>query len=194
MKKLLFSALFLSTCALGFSSCMNGDYDANPLTTNTTKNPIKDEGNGGGGGNVGVATKGQLRFTVDGSQNVIAGSGTNFQILGANDRLIAGGRTDGTSDISLSVYISNYTGPGTYAFSGTQAASTHGTYTVRSFTTGTLETFNSAINTPTGTGTVTVTSDANDEMVGTFSFTAASDKNAGKNVTISNGSFDVVKF
>lgn len=40
MKKILVASLFAASAAMGLSSCMNGDYDANPLTNNTTKNPL----------------------------------------------------------------------------------------------------------------------------------------------------------
>ncbi|MEO6831048.1 MAG: DUF6252 family protein [Chitinophagaceae bacterium] len=201
MKKLLFSALFLSTIALGFSSCMNGDYDANPLTTNTTINPIKPVGGsgngggngGGGGGSVGIATKGQIRCVVSGGSNFVSSPASNYQVTG-NDILITGGVLETTLQRDVDLYISGYTGVGTYTCSGTSSTSTHGSYSVETLGSGSTETFNTATSTPQGSGTITVVTDANNELIGTFSFTAYSDKDGSKSVTITNGSFDVPKF
>src|SRR5687768_11368053 len=49
MKKILLLSLS-AFAAMGLSSCMNGDYDANPLTVNSGTNPLNTGGGGGGGG------------------------------------------------------------------------------------------------------------------------------------------------
>ncbi len=53
MKKIIFTSLFAAFAAAGLSSCMNGDYDANPTVTATGTNPLTpvNTGGGGGGGN-----------------------------------------------------------------------------------------------------------------------------------------------
>jgi hypothetical protein len=51
MKKILFISAFAACAAMGMSSCMNGDYDANPDTVNTGGNPLTPVNPGGGGGN-----------------------------------------------------------------------------------------------------------------------------------------------
>jgi hypothetical protein len=50
MKKFLVASLFAATAAMGLSSCMNGDYDANPTTNNGGNNPLNPGGGNGGGG------------------------------------------------------------------------------------------------------------------------------------------------
>ena len=40
MKKILFASLFAGCAAIGLSSCMNGDYDADPTGTASGKNPL----------------------------------------------------------------------------------------------------------------------------------------------------------
>ena len=48
MKKLFFIVAAIGLMSM--SSCMNGDYDANPVTSNSGPNPLNTGGNGGGGG------------------------------------------------------------------------------------------------------------------------------------------------
>ena len=50
MKKILFSILIAASASAGFSSCMNGDYDANPGGVVNGNNPLNPPGSGGGGG------------------------------------------------------------------------------------------------------------------------------------------------
>jgi len=50
MKKILYSVLFAAFAAAGLSSCMNGDYDANPTGVVGGNNPLNPPGGGGGGG------------------------------------------------------------------------------------------------------------------------------------------------
>jgi hypothetical protein len=50
MKKVLFSTLFAACAAMGLSSCMNGDYDANPNGVNSGTNPLSQPNTGGSGG------------------------------------------------------------------------------------------------------------------------------------------------
>lgn len=50
MKKILYTSLFAACAAMSLSSCMNGDYDANPATANTGSNPLNTGGSGGSGG------------------------------------------------------------------------------------------------------------------------------------------------
>ncbi len=198
MKKVLFTSLFLACAAMGLSSCMNGDYDANPNANNGTTNPLANNGGGGSGGGgggtgggsgPGTAAKGEIRFRLNGSSNVTF-TGSNYTIVGTTDPLISGGNTGTTGSTTINVFILNYTGPGTYAFTGTSATSTHGTYTISPFGSSD-DTYNTATGTPTGTGQVVVTSDANNELVGTFSFTAYN--STGGKTDVTSGSFDVVK-
>lgn len=48
MKKFLVATVFAATAAMGLTSCMNGDYDANPVTSNTGGNPLNPGGGTGG--------------------------------------------------------------------------------------------------------------------------------------------------
>ena len=198
MKKLLFSSLFAACSVMGLSSCMNGDYDATPASNNAQPNPLANSGGSGGGSGSGgggsssgpgTAAKGEIRFTLNGSQNVTY-TGANYLIASGNDPLISGGATGASGDTKVNVFILNYAGAGTYNFTGTSASSTHGTYSITPFGSGSDD-YNTATGNPAGSGSVTVTSDANNELIGTFSFTAYN--SSGTKVTITNGSFDVAK-
>jgi hypothetical protein len=50
MKQILYASFFAAAAAIGLSSCMNGDYDANPATNSTTINPLTQTGGNGGTG------------------------------------------------------------------------------------------------------------------------------------------------
>ncbi len=194
MKKVLFSALFAACASLSLSACMNGDYDATPDTNNGTPNPLGQTNGGGGGGggsSIGTAAKGEIRFVLNGTNVTYSGAGINYTVVGTNDRLISGGNTGTSGQTNINLLISNYTAPTTYTFSGTTASSPHGNYTITPFG-GSADDYNTATGSPAGSGQVVVTSDANNEMIGTFSFTAYN--KSGAKMTITNGSFDVLKF
>ena len=46
MKRILLASVFAACASMGLSSCMNGDYDANPKGTNTGQNPLNPPGGG----------------------------------------------------------------------------------------------------------------------------------------------------
>lgn len=51
MKRILYASFFAACAALSLSSCMNGDYDADPNTASTTTNPLNENKNNNNGGN-----------------------------------------------------------------------------------------------------------------------------------------------
>lgn len=50
MKKILLTSLIAACASFSLSSCMNGDYDANPAGTASGTNPLTPPSTGGGGG------------------------------------------------------------------------------------------------------------------------------------------------
>jgi hypothetical protein len=53
MKRLLYASIFATTAALGLSSCIRADYDADPKTVSNGVNPLTQTNNNNGGGNNG---------------------------------------------------------------------------------------------------------------------------------------------
>src|SRR6185369_7341708 len=97
-KKVLFTSLLIACAAMGLSSCMNGDYDATPMSNNGTTNPL---GNNGGGGGGGGSTSGQVNFKVNGKQYSFTGA----KYLDAIGRQITGGQSDGSTVQTLSLFL-----------------------------------------------------------------------------------------
>src|SRR6185295_11405286 len=93
MKKVFFTSLFAACAAMGLSSCMNGDYDANPNANNSTANPLLNNGGNGGGGGGGGSASGQVSFKVNGKQYTISGC----KYLDAIGRQITAGQSDGST-------------------------------------------------------------------------------------------------
>ena len=186
MKKILFTFLFAACAAMGLSSCMNGDYDANPLNANSNANPLLNTGSGGSGGgsNAGIAAKNEIRCLLNGSAIVLSDAKWQDLII----RLFNGSKPTANNGSDVVAFgLAGYTGAGTYTF-GEGMFST-GRYSITDFfATPIMKDYTT--NAPGGGGELIVTSDTNDEMKGTFSFVAfyQSDK-----VTVTNGSFYVTK-
>lgn len=66
MKKFLVASLFAASAAMGLSSCMNGDYDANPATNNSGGNPLN-PGGGSGGSNFDWSGTAPMSVKLDGN-------------------------------------------------------------------------------------------------------------------------------
>jgi hypothetical protein len=186
MKKFLFSSLFAACAAMGLSACMNGDYDATPNSNNASPNPLANSGNGGGGGgtgggggSIGTAAKGEIRCVVNGSNLII----TNAKWQSIIGRGISGNLTTGTLDKAISMLMASYSGPNTYTIIG--GADVSASYTLSDYTGPSIKNY-STTTAPGGTGQIVVTSDANNEMQGTFNFTGYYNS---EQVTVTNGSF-----
>lgn len=191
MKKFLFTSLFAACAAMGLSSCMNGDYDATPNANNGNPNPLATGGGNGGGGG-GGGTSGTITCKIDGVSYSFQG---NYSILSSgvgSMYTIAGGTSDGTTGRTISVGVYNYTGPKTYDLA-TEGVGNYGYYPMSNTSDVTVYGTNAA-GSP-GSGTATVTSDANNRLQGTFSFTAnkAMGSGAASSVTVTEGAFDVPK-
>lgn len=185
MKRLLFSVLFAACAAVGFSSCMNGDYDADPDTANTAPNPLANNNNGGST-DVGIAQKGQIRCVVNGTPVVINGAGYS-DILGRN---ISGSRLDGSIEKAVSITLNPYNSVATYALGGATNTNAAG-YTYTDFSSNPGGTHYGTVS-DQASGEVIITSEENDVLVGTFHFEAYDDNNNQK-VSVTNGTFNVAK-
>ena len=180
MKKILFISAFAACAAMGLSSCMNGDYDANPLTVNSGGNPLIPI-NPGGGSTPGVAAKGEIRFRLNGSNYTL--TGTYFD---GSPRIMSGGFSYAGGEKQVGFTIDVYNGVGTYTITETD---NHARYTLRDFNATPMDK-DYMTDQPGGSGEIKVTSDANNEMIGTFHFTAF---NNGEKVELTDGSFDLPK-
>ena len=187
MKKILLASL-LAVSALGLQSCNNGDYDVNPATTASGTNPLNTGGNGGGGG--GGSASGTITCKVDGVSYSFTG---NYSIVGTQ-RSIGGGLSDGTTGRTISVISSKYTGPGTYDLASVQnGMGSYGYFPMSN--TSDVTVYSTAAASGGGSGTLTVSSDDNNTMKGTFSFTApkANGSGAASQVVVTEGTFNVAK-
>src|SRR4051812_14009784 len=106
MKKILFASFFAASAAMGFSSCMNGDYDANPNSVNSGTNPLQNNNGGGGSGGSSGGATGSITAKVDGTSYTFTQA--NYNVIG-NMYTVAGASTDGTDGRTISLTISNYT-------------------------------------------------------------------------------------
>jgi hypothetical protein len=183
MKNILLASLF-AVSAFGLQSCNNGDYDVNPAVTASGTNPLNtgNGGNGGGGNSgPGTANKGEIRFTLNGANYTLTGN-----YIDGNPRIMSGGYTYTGGQKQVGFIIDNYTGPATFTITET---SNRGRYTIYDYTATPISKDYLTSN-PGGNGQIIVTSDANNEMIGTFNFTAF---NGSDQVTLTNGSFDLPK-
>jgi hypothetical protein len=185
MKKVLFASLFAACASIGLSSCMNGDYDANPNGTNSGANPLNTGGTGGTGG--GGAT-GNITCKVDGTTYTFSGK---WGAVGSQ-RVMSGSMSDNGTGRTAGVTITNYTGAKTYNLA-TEGSGNYSFFPMSNPSDAT--TYSTASVAAPGTGTVTVTSDGNDRMKGTFSFTASKLMGSGNpaSVTVTDGTFDLPK-
>lgn len=184
MKKVFFASLFAACAAFGLSSCMNGDYDATPNSNNGGANPLAGSGGsgggggtGGGGGNIGTAARGEIRCVVNGTNLVIPGAKWQ-SVIG---RTVNASALNGTIEKRVGMLMADYTGPATYTIIG--GSDITASYTLSDYAAPSVKLYTTA---PGGTGQIVVTSDANNEMRGTFSFTAYYNS---EQVTVTNGSF-----
>lgn len=185
MKRLLFTTMIAACAAMGLSGCISGDYDANPDGTVSGTNPLNPPssgGGGGGGGTPGIAAKGEIRFRLNGS-NVTLKSG---KYLDGNPRLMSGGLSTSGGEQQVGFIIDNYTGPGTYTITEND---NQARYTLIDYTASPMMK-DYLTDVAGGAGEIKVTSDANDEMIGTFSFTAFYNS---EKVELTNGSFNLPK-
>ena len=169
---------------MGFSSCMNGDYDADPKTANTAANPLANDDNNGGGTNVGVAQKGQIRCLVNGQAVVINGAGYS-DIVG---RQISGSRRDGTVEKAVAFTLNPYNGAGTYSLGGSTNTNA-GSYSYTDFSVDPAGTTYSTVD-DKATGELVITSDANDVVIGTFHFEGY---DQDQKAVVTSGTFNVPK-
>ncbi len=181
MKKILFISAFAACAAMGLSSCMNGDYDANPDTVNTGGNPLTPVNPGNGGSTPGVAAKGEIRFRLNGANYTLTG-----QYVDGSPRIMSGGYMYTGGEKQVGFIIDNYPGPGVYVITETD---NRGRYTLTDYNSTPISKDYLTSN-PGGGGEINVTSDANDEMIGTFHFTAFYN---GEKVELTDGSFDLPK-
>jgi hypothetical protein len=190
MKKVFFTSLFLASAAMGLSSCMNGDYDANPNAVSSAPNPLNNNNGGSGGsGGGGGSTGGTITCKVDGTNYTFTQA--TYNVIGSM-YTIAGGNSDGTNGRTISLTISSYSSPKAYSIPA-DAAGSYGVFPLSN--TSNVTSYSTAAVGAPGTGTVTVTSDANNRMKGTFSFNAnklMGSASAGS-VSVTEGNFDVPK-
>ncbi len=180
MKKVLFASLFAASAVFGLSSCVNGDYDATPTTNNGTPNPL----NQNNGSNGSTSSTGNITAKVDGTSYTFSGK---YQVIGSQ-RIIAGTIADGGTGRTLSVSMTNYSGAKTYNLPA-DGLGNYGYFPISDPSNTT--TYSTASTSMPGSGTITVTSDDNNTMKGTFSFTAGDAAGGSGKVTVTEGSFNV---
>ncbi len=190
MKKILFATFFSAAAALSFSSCMNGDYDANPSTTNSNSNPLNTGGSSsgtGGGTGAGAVAKGHTIITIGGTTYDLPTC--YFSDLPAPQRALnAGGLANGKVH-NLALVLEAYHGVGTYNLTTSLSEGAYG-YLENSI----MTQWDVDANHSGTSGSVTVTSDASDEMKGTFSFTGKRVQGStGSDMPVITGSFDATK-
>jgi hypothetical protein len=133
MKKFLFASLFAACAAMGLSSCMNGDYDADPTNVINGNNPLNPTNPTGGGGNPNDPSY----YSWSGTDPVSAKiDGTAYQATGASAMDISGITLVQANDGSQMVQVSF---PSTTANNTILDCSSTSTnfFTVGSFTTAT---------------------------------------------------------
>lgn len=175
MKKVFLAFLFAAS--LGLVSCNNGVYDAQPAVNNSAAgNPLA---------NGGVASKGQIVGTVNGTKRVF---GTAYYLLSGSLLAMQGVQVVDNINHGITMSIDNYNGVGTYTMSG---SAIKGIYTELNSNMEFREYNTSSTATP-GYGSITVT-DAGDEIKGTFTFTAYNFNFVPNTADIINGTFDLTK-
>ena len=95
---------------------------------------------------------------------------------------------NGNIDKAIDIVLVDYTGTGTYQL-GAAATGLAAGYTVTDYSVDPNGKHYSTED-PGGNGETVITTDANNEMIGTFHYEAF---NNGEKVSITNGSFDVLK-
>ena len=174
MKKILFTSLFAACAAMSLSSCMNGDYDANPAVAASGTNPLNTGNNNTSSNSFNWTGTDPMSVKMDGTA-MQATSGTAVNL---NGLLVIQGQFGSGKVIQIQIPTSTATGA-TVAFSGNSGL------TYFEGTTG----FTSALGTG---GSVYVTENDATHCKGKF-YANVKDPIGGTSHSITEGYFNITK-
>ena len=184
MKRFLYSLLFVAASGFTLASCNNGDYDANPDASYADiDNPMMPP-------NKGVPEKGQFIAKVSGAWRVFTNA--SYVALGGQRFITGSYQSQGKSNV-VQITLNGYDSAKSYDITAGNLAVFSSVPTANPAD---VTQYSTESPVQTGSGNVTVTTDANDEMKGTFYFTAYKElpiESSSEKIIITEGRFFVPK-
>lgn len=174
MKQLFYASLFAAT-VFACASCNNGAYDANPATDNSGLTvPTAGSGN---------ASRGQIVGNISGTRRTFSFA---YYTLNSGNVVMQGVDVSNNINHSITLFVPDYKGPGTYKIHG---AGPGGVYAELDAAMN-LNQWSTQQPYDTLPGSLTVTSEAGNELKGTFYFKGYR-SSATDNISVYEGGFDV---
>lgn len=186
MKRILYASFFTAFAALSLTSCMNGDYDADPASVSTTINPLTQtntNGSGGGSSNTSFTWSGTdpMSCKLDGAGWQAESSRYEAPAPGFPATVVGYGSDNSVIRVNIPT---NATLNTTYSFGNNLT----GTYMTSRTTSDPSNIYAAAQG---GNGQVQVTEEDASHIKGKFYFTAKNTSGASK--TVNEGYFNIQK-